>query len=186
MTDVTINNLRGPDGRFLPGNRPPRSTGRPPGSKGVNARAAHFANERLEAMLGKAADVIDAALDEGDTHVATWIIDRVRPPKSADFLHLSAPNDLETPQETVDAAREAILAAGRGEVSMSEAKAYVALIERLGGMQGYLELERLRAMVEELKCSETKSVRVLDQSHIPPESRVRWGQGISKLASDES
>ena len=137
-------------------------------------------------MLGKAANVIDAALDEGDSHVATWLIDRVRPPKSADFLHLSAPNDLETPQEAVEAAREAILAAGRGEVSMSEAKAYVALIERLGGMQGYLELERLREMIEDLRSAKRASATVMDQSHIPPESRIRWGQGISSSAMDKT
>ncbi|SDK27284.1 hypothetical protein [Aliiruegeria lutimaris] len=116
MTNDTTNDKRGPDGRFLPGNRPPRSPGRPPGANGVNARAAHLANERLEDFLGKAADVIDRALDEGDPHVATWVIDRIRPPKNADFVRIEIPSDLNTPQEAVQAAREAILAAGRGGV----------------------------------------------------------------------
>ncbi|RYH07785.1 hypothetical protein [Tropicimonas sp. IMCC6043] len=172
MTEDTINDKRGPDGRFLPGNRPPRSTGRPPGSNGVNARAAHLANECLETMLGKAADVIDAALDEGDSHVATWLIDRIRPPKTADFVRIDIASDLETPREAVEAAREAILAAGRGEVSMSEAKAYVALLERLGGMLGYLELEQLKASLEELKASRDRP-----PLQLPEISRVQWGHG---------
>ncbi|RYH07596.1 hypothetical protein [Tropicimonas sp. IMCC6043] len=172
MTEDTINDKRGPDGRFLPGNRPPRSTGRPPGSNGVNARAAHLANECLETMLGKAADVINAALDEGDSHVATWLIDRIRPLKTADFVRIDIASDLETPREAVEAAREAILAAGRGEVSMSEAKAYVALLERLGGMQGYLELEQLKASLEELKASRDRP-----PLQLPEISRVQWGHG---------
>lgn len=177
MTDDKTNDKRGSDGRFLPGNNPPRSTGRPPGSKGVNARAAHLANERLETLLGKAADVIDDALEAGDSHVATWLIDRVRPQKSADFVPIAVPSDLETPKEAVEAAREAVLAAGRGEISLTEAKSYVTLLERLGGMQGYLELERLQRMISEMKTTQTQRKGALDQSRMPPECRIQWGQG---------
>ncbi|RYH07623.1 hypothetical protein [Tropicimonas sp. IMCC6043] len=61
----------------------------------------------------------------------------------------------------------------------------MALLERLGGMQGYLELEQLKASLEELKQSATKSARVFDQSRIPPESRIQWGQGIPRSKSNE-
>ncbi len=45
------NAKRGPDGKFLPGHKPPKSPGRPPGSNGIKARAARLANDRLEEML---------------------------------------------------------------------------------------------------------------------------------------
>ncbi|RYH05824.1 hypothetical protein [Tropicimonas sp. IMCC6043] len=61
---------------------------------------------------------------------------------------------------------------------MSEAKAYVALLERLGGMLGYLELERLREDLEELKRAKGGPSLGFDQSRIPPESRIQWGQGL--------
>ena len=132
-------------GRFLPGHKPPKSPGRPPGSNGVKARAARLAGDKLEAMLGKAGDVIDQALDDGDTHVATWLFDRVMPTKQADYITVEDVTDLKTPEDVVEAARTALLAAGNGDISLSEARAYIDLLTRYGGMQGYLELEALKS-----------------------------------------
>ena len=53
---------RGPDGKFLPGHKPPRSPGRPPGPNGVKARAARLAGEQLEQMLGRATEIISDEL----------------------------------------------------------------------------------------------------------------------------
>lgn len=176
---------RGPDGKFLPGHKPPKSPGRPRGPNGVKARASRIASERLEQMLGKAADVIDEALDEGDSHVATWLIDRVRPPRQSDFLRTGIESNLSTPREVVEAALEATVAAGSGEISLSEARAYIDLLARYGGMQGYLELEILKSRMEALKTPQRESKRVMDQSAIPEEHRLRWGQGTS-LAQNEA
>jgi hypothetical protein len=63
--------------------------------------------------VGKAADVIDDALDCGDSHVATWLIDRVRPPKQSDFLKTDIVSNLSTPTEIVEAARLAVVATGK-------------------------------------------------------------------------
>jgi hypothetical protein len=170
---------RGPDGRYLPGHKPPRSPGRPPGPNGVKARAAHLASERLEQMIGKAADVISDALDAGDTHVATWMIDRVRPPKQSDFLKIVIDSDLNTPEHVVGAAREAAMAAGRGEISMSDAKSYIDLLARYGGMQGYLELEQLKVQLDELNAQRPATTRAFDQSKVPAEYRLKWGNGTN-------
>lgn len=176
---------RGPDGKFLPGHKPPRSPGRPPGAVGLKARASKVASERLEAMLGKAADVIDRALDEGDSHVATWLVDRVRPPRSSDFVEINLPTNLNTAKEAVEAAQQVVLTAGRGDISMTEARSYLSLLERLGGMQGYLELEKLRQMIIEQRKSTGKSVKTFDQTHLPPEMRLQWGQGASEMKNGE-
>lgn len=170
---------RGPDGRFLPGHKPPRSPGRPPGPNGVKARAARLAGDRLEEMLGKAADVIDMALDEGDSHVATWLIDRVRPPKLSDFLQVDIGSDLDTPVKLEAAAREATEAAGRGDIAISEAKAYIDLLTRYGAVQGYLEVERLKAQLEELRTVSASPRRVMDLSRVPEAYRPRWGRGTA-------
>ncbi len=60
---------------------------------------------------------------------------------------------------------------------MSEARSYVDLMARLGGLQGYLELERLREMMEDLKAIKQGPRLAFDQSVIPPESRLKWGRG---------
>ncbi len=169
---------RGPDGKFLPGHKPPSLPGRPPGPNGVKARAARLASDRLEEMLGQAADVIEMALDEGDLRAATWLIERVRPPRKSDFVQLSVRNDLRTPEQLVVAAREATEAA-RGEVTMSEARAYIDLLTRYGAIQGYLEVERLRAQLEELKAVNKSSRRTMDFSRIPEAYRPTWGRGVS-------
>ncbi|MDV7145941.1 hypothetical protein R3X27_24965 [Tropicimonas sp. TH_r6] len=175
---------RGPDGRFLPGHKPPRSPGRPPGPNGVKARAARVASNRLEEMLGQAADVIEMALDEGDVRAATWLIDRIRPPKQSDFLKADIVTELKTPEEIVEAARETTVAAGRGEVALSEARAYIDLLTRYGAIQGYLEVERLKEMIEMLKAPRHGRARIMDQSRLAPEFRLKWGQGVAVNLED--
>lgn len=175
---------RGPDGKFLPGHKPPRSPGRPPGPNGVKARAARLASDRLEELLGQAADVIEMALDEGDVRAATWLIDRVRPPRQSDFVQLGVGNDLRSPEQIVEAARNATEAAGRGEVAMSEARAYIDLLTRYGAIQGYLEVERLKEMVAALKTPQSGTARVMDQSRLAPEFRLKWGQGAAVIDED--
>ena len=69
--------------------------------------------------------------------------------------------------------------AGNGEISLSEASSYIDLLARYGGMQGYLELEQLKSRLEILQTPKRKSMRVMDQSGIPEEHRLRWGQGAS-------
>ncbi|WP_299637048.1 hypothetical protein [uncultured Ruegeria sp.] len=68
---------------------------------------------------------------------------------------------------------------------MTEARSYLSLLERLGGMQGYLELEKLRQMIIEQRKSTGKSVKTFDQTHLPPEMKLQWGQGASEMKNGE-
>ena len=167
-------------GRFLPGHKPPRSPGRPPGANGVKARAARIAGDKLEAMLGKAGDVIEQALDDGDTHVATWLFDRVRPTKQADYISVEDVTDLKTPEDVVEAARTALMAAGNGDISLSEARAYIDLLARYGGMQGYVELEALKAKLVDVSERQARKPGTMDLSRVPEELRPAWGRGLEQ------
>ena len=172
---------RAADGKFLPGHKPPRSPGRPQGPNGIKARASRLAGEQLEAMLGKATDAIGAALDKGDTQVATWLVDRVRPPRQADYFRADIRSELASPEDIVEAARQAVLAVGRGEISLAEAKSYTELLLRLGGIQGFVELETLRAKFDELKAPQSRPAGTFDQGRIPPENRLSWGRGADPI-----
>ena len=76
-----------------------------------------------------------------------------------------------------------MVAASRGEISLSEAKAYIDLLERFGGMQGYIEIEKLRTRLESINPQYRSPVRAMDQSHLPEKLRITWGQGTS-MGSD--
>ena len=73
MSDEEKKAKRGPDGKFLPGHTPPKSPGRPRGSKGIRARASKLAGDRLEQMLGRATEIISDELEDGNPTIAQWI-----------------------------------------------------------------------------------------------------------------
>ncbi len=171
-------------GRFLPGTKAPKLPGRPPGPNGVKARAAQLASDRLEAFLGKASSVIETALDEGDARVATWVFDRLHPLNRADFLKIDLLTDLKTPEAVVEAAREVMLAAGRGEISLSEARGYIDLLTRYGAMQGYVELETLKAKVEDVTAKQSRASGGMDLSRVPEKYRPVWGRGKENASNE--
>ena len=58
------------------------------------------------------------------------------------------------------------------ELSVSEARGYVALLELLASMHGYLEIERLRDELEKLKVSRDRPAL-----EVPAVSELLWGKG---------
>jgi hypothetical protein len=164
------NAKRGPDGKFLPGHKPPKSPGRPPGSNGIKARAARLANERLEEMLERAADIISDELDAGNPTIALWLVDRVRPPSRSDFVQLAQNDKLKTIEDIVGASERTAVAASQGEISLQQAKLLQDILGSHVQLKGFEELDKLRGEVEKLRRS-FKSPPTIDKSLLP-----KWGR----------
>ncbi|MEP1929722.1 MAG: hypothetical protein ABJI96_02750 [Paracoccaceae bacterium] len=161
---------RGPDGKFLPGHKPPKSPGRPLGANGIKARAARLANEQLEAMLERASDIISDELDAGNPTVAQWLIDRVRPPGRSDFVQLGDNQKLETIEDVIVSSERITTAASRGDISLHQAKLLQEIVGRHARLKGFEELAKLRAEIEALHQSSSKSA-MIDNSLLP-----KWGR----------
>ncbi len=161
---------RGPDGKFLPGHKPPKSPGRPPGANGVKARAARLANECLEGMLGRATDIISDELDAGNPAIAQWLVDRVRPPGRSDFVQLADDHKLRTVEEIVLTSECVTVAAARGEISLNQAKSLQEILGHHVQLKGFEELEKLRAQVEGMYQS-SKITATIDKTPLP-----KWGR----------
>jgi hypothetical protein len=171
MKDEENSVKRDCNGRFLPGHKPPKSPGRPPGPNGVKARAAKLAGERLEELLGKATAVIDAELEAGNAQVATWLVDRVRPVGKADFITLDVPPPASV-DDLIGSAREVNAAMLRGEISAQQAKSVLDLLARQGQFEALNELQVLREELDRLKQN-TEAPRLTDKSHLPTWGRLR-------------
>ena len=161
---------RGPDGKFLPGHKPPKSPGRPPGPNGVKARAARLAGEQLEQMLGRATEIISDELDDGNPAIGQWLIDRVRPPGRSDFVQLADDHKLRTVEEIVGSSERVTIAAARGEISLHQAKSLLEILGRHVQLRGFEELAKLRAEVEALHRI-SKNTATVDKSLLP-----KWGR----------
>ncbi len=161
---------RGPDGKFLPGHKPPKSTGRPRGANGIKARAARLAGERLEEMLGRATDVISDELDNGNPTVAQWLVDRVRPPARSDFVQLADRNKLSSIEDILVASERTTNAASRGEISLQQARLLQDVLGRHAQLKGLEELSALRAEVEEMRRTD-RTTAAIDKSLLP-----KWGR----------
>jgi hypothetical protein len=177
MKDASNSEKRDCNGRFLPGHKPPKSPGRPPGPNGVKARAAKLASERLEELLGKATAVINAELEAGNAQVATWLVDRVRPVGKADFITLDV-----APPTSVDdlilSAREVNAAMLSGEISAQQAKSVLDLLARQGQFEALEELQTLREEIAQLKQS-AEAPFIADGSHLPAWGRLGGTVGSS-------
>ena len=108
---------RGADGKFLPGHTPPKSPGRPRGSKGVQARASKLAGERLEQMLGRATEIISDELEDGNATIAQWLIDRVRQPGRSDYVQRPEDFKLDTVEDIVTTSERIAVAVSQGEIA---------------------------------------------------------------------
>ena len=161
---------RGPDGKFLPGHRPPKSPGRPPGANGIKARAARLATERLEEMLDLATSIIADELDDGNPAIAQWLIDRVRPPGRSDYVQLGDDHKLGTVEEIVGSSERVTIAAARGEISLHQAKYLQEILGRHVQLKGFEELAKLRAEVEAMHQT-SKRTATVDKSLLP-----KWGR----------
>ncbi len=161
---------RGPDGKFLPGHKPPKSPGRPPGANGIKARASRLASERLEDMLGRATDIISDELNEGNAAIAQWLVDRVRPPGRSDFVQLADGHRLTSIEEILDTSEQTAVAASRGEISLQQARLLQDVLGRHAQLKGLEELSTLRAEVEELRRTH-RATATIDKSLLPT-----WGR----------
>jgi hypothetical protein len=161
---------RGPDGKFLPGHKPPKSPGRPPGANGVKARAARLAGEQLEQMLGRATEIISEELEDGNPAIAQWLIDRVRPPGRSDYLQLAENLKLDTVEDIVSASAHIAETASQGEISLQQARSIQDVIGRQAQLKGLEELSALRDEVHRLQETRSKTA-IIDQSLLP-----KWGR----------
>ena len=161
---------RAQDGKFLPGHKPPKSPGRPPGANGVKARAARLANERLEDMLGRAADIISDELDARNPTIAQWLIDRVRPPNRSDFVRLADDHKLGTIEDVVCSSERITVAASQGDISLQQAHLLQDILGRHAQLKGLEELAKLRAEIDGLH-QPNKRPAVIDKSIMPS-----WGR----------
>ena len=140
-------------GRFLPGHKPPKSPGRPPGPNGTKARAARIASENLEEMLGLASNVIRGALEDGNVQVATWLIDRVRPPNRSDTVIIEDLGKLDTLNDIIAASEATLQAVAAGRMSLQDANAFLVLLTRHAEMKGVEAIDELHARQDDLKAS---------------------------------
>ncbi len=170
MSHDETQSKRGPDGKFLPGHKPPKSPGRPPGANGIKARAARLASERLEDMLGRATDIISDELNEGNAAVAQWLVDRVRPPGRSDFVQLADTNKLNSIAEILDVSEQTAIAASQGEISLQQARLLQDVLGHHAQLKGLEELSTLRAEVEEMRKTYGTTAKI-DKSLLPT-----WGR----------
>ncbi len=166
MPDEEQKAKRGPDGKFLPGHKPPKSPGRPPGANGIKARAARLAGERLEEMLGQATEIISDELADGNPAIAQWLIDRVKPPGRSDFVRLADDNKLGSIKEIVSASERTAAAASLGEISLQQAKFLQEILARHAQLKGLEELATLRNEVEDMRRTSNGPAK-MDNSLLP-------------------
>ena len=163
---------RAPDGKFLPGHKPPKSTGRPPGANGIKARAARLANDKLEEMLGRATEIISDELDTGNPAVAQWLIDRVRPPGRSDFVQLADDVKLDTVEDIVISSERIVAAVSQGEISLQDAKWLQEVLGRHVQLKSIEELSVLRAQMEKLQRTRG-GAQAVNNSLLPKWGRLR-------------
>jgi hypothetical protein len=163
---------RGADGKFLPGHTPPKSPGRPRGSKGVQARTSKLAGERLEQMLGRATEIISDELEDGNAAIAQWLIDRVRPPGRSDYVQLTEDIKLDTVEDIVTTSERIAVAVSQGEISLQDAKWLQEVLGRHVQLKSMEELSVLRAEVEKLRRTRS-GTQTLDNSLLPKWGRLR-------------
>ncbi len=170
MPDDETMSKRGPDGKFLPGHKPPKSPGRPPGANGIKARASRLASERLDDMLGRATDIISDELEDGNPAIAQWLVDRVRPPGRSDFVQLDDTNKLNSIAEILDISEQTAIAASQGEISLQQARLLQDVLGRHAQLKGLEVLSVLHAEVEEMRKTQ-KATATNDKSLLPT-----WGR----------
>jgi hypothetical protein len=133
-----------------------------------------MAGDRLAQMLERAAEVIEAELQAGNPQVATWLVDRVRPPGRSDFMWLSGLHSFEDIPDIVAASKDTALAVARGEISLQDAKAFQEILLRHAQIVGNEELTKMRKDIDALQKSTNQRVAV-DRSHFPAWGRLREG-----------
>ena len=129
--------------------------GRPKGQKNkIPVAAKALAMQRLEQMLGRAYQVINDELLDGNAQVAMWMIDKVAPkgtvslPKNIDIKLDTVDNVIEATQEVVEMVLQRSLTVDQGMEVLKMLSQYIAFRAwgRLGDLQDAVDkLEQLQS-----------------------------------------
>ena len=133
---------RNPDGTFATGN-----PGRPRGAR-------HKVTQAIEAMLeGQQEALTQAAIDkalEGDVTALRLCLDRIAPARKDAPVSFDLP-DIETAEDTANAARSLLKALAEGEVTPLEAASVMAVVEQFRRTLETTEIERRITALETAK-----------------------------------
>ncbi len=125
----------------------------------LRAHANVRATEMLEALIRKAHNVVDEQLDEGNSTVAMWAIDRILG-KQAKILPEEVNIKLDNMQGVIDAAQVIVEMVLLRKMSIEDGNSTIGLLNNYASFRAFERLDELRVLVDELKSeTETKSVR---------------------------
>lgn len=120
----------------------------------VSARAL----DMLEGGLGKAWDVLDESLDEGNTQVAMWMIDRLTA-GARSMLPEAINIKLSTMDDVMKAAQAVTEMAMLRKLSIDDATKSLQMLNQYAGFRAFERMDELKAMIEEMnRANEAKTV----------------------------
>jgi len=127
--------------------------------KKITANANARAMDNLESVLGKAHSVIDEALDDGNTQVAMWTLDRVIGKGGASLL----PEAVDITLNSIDAVIKATQAITEmvlwRKLSIDDGVKMLNLLSNYASFRAFERIDELRAAVDELKrVSDAKTI----------------------------
>ncbi len=163
---------RGPDGKFFPGHKPPKSPGGHWGQMVFRRAHLNWQANSLEEMLGRATEIISDELEDGNAAIAQWLIDRVRPPGRSDYVQLTEDIKLDTVEDIVTTSERIAVAVSQGEISLQDAKWLQEVLGRHVQLKSMEELSVLRAEVEKLQRTRS-GTQTLENSLLPKWGRLR-------------
>lgn len=132
----------------------------------VNARAA----DMMERLLGKANDVIDEALDEGDRQVAMWLMDRMLK-SSTSILPETIDLTLSTIDDVLHAAQLITEMVMLRKLSVDDGSKALNMLSQYASFRAFERIDELKNAVEEMKrVNEAKTIN--GQSTVLPS----WGR----------
>ncbi len=125
----------------------------------LRAHANVRATEMLEALIRKAHNVIDEQLDDGNSTVAMWTIDRILG-KQAKILPEEVNIKLDTMDGVIAAAQVIVEMVLLRKMSIDDGNSTIAMLNNYASFRAFERLDELRMLVDELKSeTETKSIR---------------------------
>ena len=120
----------------------------------VNARAA----DMMEGLLGKAHDVIDEALDEGNANVAMWLIDRCLK-GSTSILPEQIELTLSTMDDVLEAAQAITEMVMLRKLSIDDGMKMLNMLSQYASFRAFERIDELKAAVEEMqRANEAKTI----------------------------
>lgn len=120
----------------------------------VNARAA----DMMEALLGKAEDVISDQLDEGNPQVAMWLMDRMLK-NGTSMLPQSVELTLSTIEDVIYGAQLVTEMVMQRKLSIDDGVKMLGMLSQYATFRAFERIDELKTLVEEMKeASEAKTI----------------------------